>query len=49
MFNKVFFFRIWCRLYCGKVYYKRAGHRWQYGARAFHARYLRLQIPSQNT
>ena len=27
---------------------EQAGHRWQYGACAFHARYLRLQTHSQN-
>ena len=26
---------------CGKILYRRAGHRWQYGACALHARYLR--------
>ena len=31
---------------CGKILYKGAGHREQYGACAFHAVYLRLQIHS---
>jgi len=25
---------------CGKILYSRAGHRWQHGAGALHARYL---------
>ena len=32
------------RLQCGKILYSEAGHRWQYGACALHAGYLRLQI-----
>ena len=31
---------------CGKVLYSRAGHRWQYGASALHAGYVRLQTRS---
>jgi hypothetical protein len=27
---------------CGKILYSQTGHRWQYGARALHAGYLRL-------
>ena len=29
--------------YCGKILQSRAGHRWQYGADALHAGYIRLQ------
>jgi len=28
---------------CGKIWYSQTGHRWQYGACALHAGYLRLQ------
>jgi hypothetical protein len=31
-----------------KIYYSRAGHRWQYGACASHAGYPRLQTQTQN-
>jgi len=31
-----------------KHLYSRAGHRWQYGACALHAGYLRLQTHTQN-
>jgi len=37
-----FFFRKSCRL-CGKILYSGVDHRWQYGACALHAGYLRLQ------
>jgi hypothetical protein len=33
--------------YCGKILYSRAGHRWQYGARALHAGYVGLQTHIQ--
>jgi hypothetical protein len=33
---------------CGKILYSRAGHRWQYGAYALQAVYLRLQMQTQN-
>ena len=32
---------------CDKILYSRAGHRWQYGARALRAGYLSLQVHSQ--
>jgi hypothetical protein len=36
--------RIACRLWdCGKIWYSRTGHIWQYGACALHSGYLRLQ------
>jgi len=37
-----FFFRKSCRLWdnVGKILYRLGGHRWQYGACAFHAGYL---------
>ena len=31
-----------------KIYYSGAGHRWQYGASALHAEFLRLQTRTQN-
>jgi len=40
-----FFFRKSCRLLrCGKILYRGAGHRWQYGAYASNAGYIRRQI-----
>jgi len=42
------FFLVSCRLWDNweKIY--RSGHRWQYGAYAFHTPYLRLQVLTQN-
>jgi len=43
-FNNVsffFFLIVPFMRYCGKIVYSRTGHRWQYGARALNARYLR--------
>jgi len=34
---------------CGKILWSQRGHRWQYGACALHAGYLRLQTHAQNT
>jgi len=31
-----------------KILYNRASHRWQYGARAMHAGYLKLQARTRN-
>jgi hypothetical protein len=46
LYSKTLFFRKSCRVWenMGKILYSSTCHRWQYGACAFHAGYLRLQI-----
>jgi hypothetical protein len=46
-YSKTFFILPFMRQ-CGKILYSRKAHRWQYGAGALPAVYLRLQAHTQN-